>query len=459
MSWPYPSPWQNRLQLRVDVSYERAVAHLDALGIDAMKSMAPSLHRMQALVDALGTPQTQFPSIHITGTNGKTSVARVATAVLQETGLSVGTFTSPHLHTVRERIAHNGQAISEDAFSDTFDYIKPFVHEVERRLGESLTYFEILVGMFLLWATDAPIDVAVVEVGLGGLWDATNVVDGSVAVLTNVALDHTPMLGPDRLAIAKEKVGIIKDGSTVVTGERSPDVLDVITEAADAAHASLAAIDRDFEVADSRLAVGGRQLSIRTRARDYDQLFLPLHGSHQGHNAAVALEAVTSFLPEESLDDELVAQAFSRARVPGRMELIEGVMLDVAHNPTGMSAFVSAINEELAAEDVIFVAGFLSDKDYNGMLQEIARTPCHRLFATKPNSPRAVDPREIRTIAEDLGMHCSVGERVAESVKAAVDEADDRLVCVSGSHYVVGEARAYLLASAGPTAKGRTGNA
>jgi dihydrofolate synthase/folylpolyglutamate synthase len=313
--------------------------------------------------------------------------------------------------------------------------------------------------MFLLWATDAPLDVGVVEVGLGGLWDATNVVDGSVAVLTNVALDHTSMLGPDRLAIAKEKVGIIKDGATVVTGERSPDVLDVITEAADAAQAAVATIDRDFGVTDSRLAVGGRQLSIRTRARGYDELFLPLRGAHQGHNAAVALEAVTSFLPAESLDDDLVAQAFSRARVPGRMELIRDVLLDVAHNPTGMSAFVTAINEELAAEDVIFVAGFLSDKDYNGMLQEIARTPCHRLFATKPDSPRAVNPRILQTIAEDLGIHCSIEPTVAEAVEAAIDEADARLVCVSGSHYVVGEARAYLLASGDSTVKGRAGSA
>jgi dihydrofolate synthase / folylpolyglutamate synthase len=441
------------------VTYQEAVASLDALGVDAMKSMAPSLHRMEALVDALGNPQAQFPSIHITGTNGKTSVARIATAILQETGLSVGTFTSPHLHTVRERIAVSGKPISEDVFSDTFDHIQPFIQNVEQRLGESLTYFEILVGMFLLWATDAPIDVGVIEVGLGGLWDATNVVDGSVAVLTNVALDHTPMLGPDRLAIAKEKVGIIKDGSTVVTGERAPDVLEVITEAAEAAGASLASIDRDFAVTDSRIAVGGRLLSIRTRARDYDQLFLPLHGSHQGQNAAVALEAVTSFLPEESLDDDLVAQAFSHARVAGRMELINEVILDVAHNPTGMSAFVSAIKEEFAPEDAIFVAGFLSDKDYNGMLQEIARTPCSRLFATRPDSPRAVNPRALQKIAHDLGMQCSVEATVADAVEAAIDEADERLVCVSGSHYVVGEARAYLLASLDPSAKGRTSNA
>ena len=441
------------------MSYEQAVAYLDALGVDAMKSMAPSLHRMEALVDALGNPQAQFPSIHITGTNGKTSVARITTSILAETGLRVGTFTSPHLHSVRERITHNAELIAEDEFATTFAHIQPFLHEVERKLGESLTYFEILVGMFLIWATDAPIDVGVLEVGLGGLWDATNVVDGSSAVVTNVALDHTAMLGPDRLAIAKEKVGIIKEGATVVTGERSPDVLEIISEASEAVQGSLASIDRDFGVTENRLAVGGRLLSIRTRSRDYEELFLPLHGSHQGQNAAVALEAVTSFLPQESLDDELVAQALSRARVPGRMEMIGGVMVDVAHNPTGMSAFVSAVKEEFVPEDSVFVVGFLSDKDYVGMLQEIARTPCTRLFATKPDSPRAIDPTELTKIAEELGMHSSVHDSVADAVQSAIDESGGRLVCVSGSHYVVGEARAYLLASPDPRLKGQTGDA
>jgi dihydrofolate synthase/folylpolyglutamate synthase len=299
--------------------------------------------------------------------------------------------------------------------------------------------------MFFLWAADQPVDVAVVEVGLGGRWDATNVMDGDIAVITNVDLDHTSMLGGDRLTIAKEKVGIIKDGSIVVTGERSPDVLQVIAEAADAAKAPFAAIDREYGLLENRIAVDGRLISVRTRARDYEEVFLPLHGPHQGTNAAVALEAVTSFFSEESLDDEVVAAGLANTGVPGRMEHINGVLFDVAHNPSGMSAFVSGIREEFAPDEAIFVVGFLADKDYVGMLQEIARTPCERMIATSPSTERAVAPREVQEIAEDLGIHCSIEETIGEAVTAAVAEAAGRLVCVSGSHYVVGEAREYWL--------------
>lgn len=427
------------------MSYTEAVAHLDALGVDAMKSMSPSLDRMKALCEAMGNPQHQFPSIHITGTNGKTSVARIVTSLLQELGLTVGTFTSPHLQTVRERIALGVEPITEAIFGDAFEHLKPFLDHVENQLGEPLTYFEVLAGTFFLWASDQPVDVAVVEVGLGGSWDATNVMDGSIAVLTNVDLDHMSMLGEDRLTIAKEKVGIIKDGSIVVTGERSIDVLQAIAEAADAAKAPLSVLDRDFGLIENRVAVDGRLISVRTNARDYDDVFLPLHGAHQGFNAAVALEAVTSFLPEESLEDEVVSAGLANARVPGRMERIKRVLFDVAHNPSGMSAFVTSIQEDLAPDEAIFVAGFLSDKDYAGMLREIARTPCHRLIATRPKTPRAVDPKDVQTFAQEFGIECSIEESVGGALEAAVAEAGKRLVCVSGSHYVVGEAREYWL--------------
>ncbi|HYI44472.1 MAG TPA: folylpolyglutamate synthase/dihydrofolate synthase family protein [Actinomycetota bacterium] len=428
------------------MSYSEAVAHLDALGVDAMKAMSPSLDRMRALCDAMGNPQHQFPSIHITGTNGKTSVARITTSLVQELGLTVGTFTSPHLHTVRERIALGGEPVTEAVFGDAFAHLKPYLDHVENKLDEPLTYFEVLTGMFFLWASDQPVDVAVVEVGLGGMWDATNVMDGSIAVLTNIDLDHTSMLGMDRLTIAKEKVGIIKDGSTVVTGERLVDVLKEISDAADAAKASLSVLDRDFGLVENRLAVDGRLISVRTHARDYDDVFLPLHGVHQGTNAAISLEAVTSFLPEESLEDDVVAAGLANAQVPGRMERINKVLFDVAHNPSGMSAFVTSIQEEFAPEEAIFVVGFLSDKDYKGMLREIARTPCRRLIATRPDSPRAVDPKEVQTFAEELEFECSVEENVAAALDAAVAQAEgQRLVSVTGSHYVVGEAREYWL--------------
>lgn len=437
------------------VSYEEATAYLEALGIDAMKTLAPSLHRIEGLCELLGHPEAQFPALHITGTNGKSSVARITTALLKETGLRVGTFTSPHLETVRERICLDGDPIPEVEFADVFAHLKPYLDEGERKAGERASYFETLVAMFLLWAADAPIDVAVVEVGLGGRWDATNVVRSPVSMITNVSLDHTAMLGKDRMTIAKEKAGIIKDGSTVVTGERAPDVLSVIGAEAEAAKAELVIVDRDFGVTENSLAVDGRYLSVRTRARDYDELFIPLHGAHQAANAAVALEAVTSFFPEETLEDDVIDAALRSVVVPGRMETIRQVILDVAHNPSGMSALVSSLAESFAPEQATFVVGFLDDKDYRGMLTELTRLPA-RIFATRANSERAVPPNEIASVAEELGMHCTIEEAPTDAIEAAIDEADETLVCVTGSHYVVGEIRGYLLSPDRPN-QWRTG--
>ena len=426
------------------VTYEEARGYLDALGIDAMKTLAPSLDRIEGLCELLGHPEAQFPALHITGTNGKSSVARITTALLKETGLRVGTFTSPHLETVRERICLDGVPIPEVEFADVFAHLKPYLDEGERKAGERASYFETLVAMFLLWAADAPIDVAVVEVGLGGRWDATNVVRSTVSMITNVSLDHTAMLGKDRVTIAKEKAGIIKDGSTVVTGERAPDVLAVIGAEAEAAKADLAIVDRDFGVTENSLAVDGRYLSIRTRSRDYDELFIPLHGAHQAANAAVALEAVTSFFPEETLEDDVVDAAFRSVVVPGRMETIAGVIFDVAHNPSGMSALVSTLIETFAPEEAFFVVGFLDDKDYRGMLAELSRIPS-RLFVARANHPRSVPPREIAAVAEEFGLHATIEENPRDAIEAAIDERDEKLVCVTGSHYLVGDVRGYLL--------------
>src|ERR687896_23160 len=207
------------------VDYAEAEAYLDALGVDAMKRLAPSLHRIEALCAALDHPERRLQAIHVTGTNGKTSTARIATSLLGATGLTVGTYTSPHLETVRERIALSGELISKDDFGDVFDHMRPFLMHVEESLGERLSYFEVLTALFFLWAAETPVDAAVVEVGLGGRWDATNVMDAQVAVVTNVALDHMSLLGQDRATIAREKVGIIKDDAIVVTGERAPDIL------------------------------------------------------------------------------------------------------------------------------------------------------------------------------------------------------------------------------------------
>ncbi len=428
------------------MSFAAASEYLDSLGIDAMKSLAPSLDRIEALLELLGHPEQQLQALHITGTNGKSSVARIATALMVESGLTVGTFTSPHLQTVRERIAFGGEPISENEFGAVFAHIRPFLTEVERTTGEKPSYFETLVGMFFLWAADRPVDVCVVEVGLGGRWDATNVVRSPVVVITNVSLDHTAMLGKDRLTIAKEKAGIIKDGATAVTGERSPDVQQVIGEEADGAKAEVVTIDRDFGVIEDRLAVDGRFLSIRTRAREYEEMFLPLQGMHQATNAAVALEAVTSFFPEETIEDDIVMNGLARVSAPGRMERIAGVMLDVAHNPSAMAALISSIQETYAPDRAVFVVGFLDDKDYRGMLLELARLQCD-LVAVRAPSPRSVEPTAIATAAAELDVHCTVEPDIATAVAGVVGDVEETFVCVTGSHYVVGEARDFLLRS------------
>lgn len=436
------------------MSFEEASAYLDALGIDAMKKMAPSLHRIEAICEVLNHPEQAVPVIHVTGTNGKTSTARIASAVLTATGLTVGTYTSPHLETVCERMSHNDEPIPEDVFGEVFEHLLPYVKTVEERLGERLTYFEVLTAMYFLWAAEAPVDASVIEVGLGGLWDATNVVASQVAVITHIARDHMELLGDEPATIAREKVGIIKDDSAVVTAERDPAILALIREAADGRHAGVSAIDRGFEVVENKMALGGRYLSVRTSAATYDGLFLPLHGAHQGTNAAVAMEAVVQFLPARELYQEVVQEGFDNTVVPGRLETVKPaqgsdvpVVLDVAHNPDGMSALVSSLIEAFPFEKLIFVVGILSGKDYEGMLREMARVPS-TLIVTQPRSGRALPVAELKSAAADIGLTAIASAGVSGAVQAGLDAATPAdLVCITGSHYVVGEARTYLLGS------------
>lgn len=434
------------------MTFEEAEAHLDSLGIDAMRSLAPSLRRIEAICDALDHPERSIPAIHVTGTNGKTSTARVAASLLTATGLSVGTYTSPHLETIRERIARDGEPISQAEFGDVFDHLKPYVEVVEKQLDERLSYFETLTAMFFLWAAEAPVEAIVVEVGLGGRWDATNVVPGRVAVITNVGLDHTGLLGMERTTIAKEKAGIIKPGTDVVTAELDRAVFSVIEQEATANGAVVGRLGHEFRVTDNRTAFGGRYLSVSTSAREYEALFLPLHGSHQGVNAATALEAVVRFVPEGSLGDDVVAEGIGAARAPGRLEVLRSdesggptVVLDVAHNPDGMAALVSSLLEEFAFDRTIFVIGILQDKDYRGMLAQLARVP-NTIIATEAKSMRSVPPSELGAACHDAGLECDVIGDATAAVSTAIQTADPGdLVCVTGSHYVVGEVRGFLL--------------
>lgn len=431
------------------MSYPEALAYLDALGVDAMKKLAPSTDRIEALCELLNNPERVVPAIHITGTNGKSSTARIASSLLTAAGLSVGTYSSPHLQSVRERIALNGEPISEQVFADLFDHIKPYVEIVEERSWERVSYFELLTAMFFLWAAETPVDAMVIEVGLGGRWDATNVIPSSVPVITNVALDHTAMLGTTTEEIAAEKVGIVKPGSTLVTAERAPAVLAVMAETAP----QMSVLGKDFGILENRVAFGGRYLSLRSSYKTYEGLFMPLHGSHQGVNAATAVEAVSAFLPAGSLGHEIVLDGLGTVTARGRLESthVEGstvpIVMDVAHNPAGMSAMITSLVEAFAFERAVFVVGVLSDKDHLGVLSEIARVKA-TVIATEARSSRSVPRAELAAEARALGLDAEEVEGVRQAVERAQALAGDAdLICVTGSHYVVGEARDLLLPS------------
>jgi dihydrofolate synthase / folylpolyglutamate synthase len=432
------------------MGFEEAEAYLNGLGIDQMKSAKPTLHRIQALCELLNHPERAVPSIHITGTNGKTSTSRLASALLNATGLTVGTYTSPHLSSMRERIALNGEALSPDAFGDVFDHLIPYVRLVEEKLGEQLSFFEVLTAMFFLWTTEASIDVAIVEVGLGGLWDATNVMDAPVAVVTNVGLDHTGLLGTERSSIAKEKVGIVKEGATLVSAERDPSLVAFIEKQISGLGATSSFVDRQWHVLENRVAVGGRYLSVKSSTTAHEGLFVPLHGAHQGVNAATAIEAVTRFLPARQLDDDLLLEGLAATSVPGRIETLRSarqatVVLDVAHNPDGMSALVTALIEAFAFDKVHFVLGVLEDKDFAGMLGELTRVPCV-VYATAPAGVRPVPPQELHSASVERGLEAHVVNDVFTAAKRALSVSGaGELVCVTGSHYVVGEARERLI--------------
>ncbi|MBK9181021.1 MAG: bifunctional folylpolyglutamate synthase/dihydrofolate synthase [Acidimicrobiales bacterium] len=403
----------------------------------------PSLDRMRRLVDLLGDPQLAVPVIHLTGTNGKGSTGRILSRLLEAHGLSVGLYSSPHLERVNERIARNGEPIADDDLVAAIGAVAL----VEPLAGVRPTYFEILTAAGFWWFAEAPVDVAVLEVGLLGRWDATNVADGRVAVVTNVELDHTEYAGPTRADIAREKAGIVKPGATLVQGETDPELAALLRSEARAAGAS-AVWERgpDFDCVDSRVAVGGRMLDLRTPAASYTEQFLPLHGAHQGDNAAAALAAAEAFFGR-ALDPDLIAGGFAEVTVPGRFEVVHRhplVVLDGAHNPAGAEVAAGVLEEDFGADDNrVLVVGMLAGRDPEAMLSALDAASARMVVACTPRSPRALPAAAVGAAARALGAErVIVHDDVGRAVAAALDEAaEDDVVLVTGSLYVVGEAR------------------
>ncbi|HWI03500.1 MAG TPA: Mur ligase family protein [Acidimicrobiales bacterium] len=416
----------------------------------APRAAARRLDRVHRLMELMGDPQHSYPVIHITGTNGKGSVARMVTALLVARGLRAGTYTSPHLERVNERMAWNGEPIPDEDLADVIGAVA----ELEPLLESPPTHFEILTSAAFRWFADVAVDVAVVEVGLGGRWDATNVADAQVAVLTNVSLDHAETIGPALTDIATEKAGIVKPASTFVLAETNPS-LRPIFEAAGASE--LWVKGTEFRCGGNRLAHDGRVVDLYTPGAAYEGVYLPVHGPYQGDNAAAALAAVEAFFGAP-LAGEVVAEAFAGLRLPGRLEVVSRhpvTVLDGAHNPAGALAATAALDEAFgpAITGRVLVIGMLQGRDPVEMLRCFGASGDQRsraggarlVVACPPPSPRALPAAEVAAAARSLGTDAEETSSVPEAVATALALAGEQeLVHVTGSLYVVGAARAAL---------------
>ncbi len=416
-------------------------ANLEAR-LAAKKSQPPTLDRITRLMQLMGEPQRQYPAIHVTGTNGKTSASRILTALLAAKGLSVGTFTSPHLERVHERISWNGDPIADDALADALTAVANLEPILE---GHAPSYFEILSAAAFWWFADIAVDVAVVEVGVGGTWDTTNVVNASVAVVTTVGIDHVEYLGSTRLAIAREKAGIVKTGATLVLGETDPELVPVFR---DTPAGDIWVRGEDFGCVRNELAVGGRLLDVRTRGATYPDVYLPLHGAHQGDNAACALAAAEAFF-DAPLDAELVTEALASVTSPGRLEVVRRqplCILDGVKNPDGARAAARTLDEEFGADrGRVLVVGLLRGKDPDEMLAALDVTRARVVVACEPPTPRAWSAKDVAEAARRAGVPAEEVPPVADAVRRALELAsDDDVVLITGSLYVVGPAREAL---------------
>ena len=429
-----------------DAAYAAAI---DKLFARQPNRMVPDLDRIRALCDLLGEPQNAYPSIHITGTNGKTTTAAMVTALLGALGLAAGTYTSPHLQDVRERIRLAGRPIERAAVVDGLTYLDAFLEQIDGGSPEPVTFFEVLTALAFVQFADAPVDVGVFEVGMGGRWDATNVIDASVAVLTDISIDH-PELGPDAESIATEKSGIIKPGAVVISAAQPDGAMDVIATAAAELDTRLVVAGRDFGVLDRSVAVGGQHLHLQGVTGEVTDVFLPLYGLHQAANAAYALAAVEGFLGfAGGLDPDVIREGFAAVASPGRLEVIrpdEGapVILDGAHNPAGARSLAIALGTEFAFRHRVFVLGALADKDLEAMVAELRPVADH-IVVTRPDSARAADVTDLAKIVEAAGCSVETSENVDEALELARGlAADTDVVVVTGSLYTVGAARSAL---------------
>ena len=424
--------------------------------------LEPSLDRVRAVVDLLADPQRSYPVIHLAGTNGKTSTSRMIESLLRGFGLRTGLFTSPHLHTMRERIRLDGDPVDLERFVRVYDDIAPYVAMADASSvaagGPALSYFEVLTVLGFATFADAPVDVAIIECGMGGAWDATNVADGQVAVVTPISFDHTDYLGTTLQQIAIEKAGIIKEGARVVLAAQELGAAEVLLARCASFEVLPSREGVEFGVASRTPAVGGQLLSLQAMAGRYDDIFLPLFGAHQAANAAVALAAVESFLGGGSaaLDPELVRAGFATVTSPGRLEVVRRsptVVVDAAHNPHGARALAAALDEGFDFASLVGVVAVLADKDARGLLEALEPV-LTEIVVTRSSSPRATDPDVLAALAVELfgPERVTVEARLAGAIEVAIERADELMVdaaggvgvLITGSVVTAAEARALL---------------
>ncbi|MDT4950956.1 MAG: dihydrofolate synthase / folylpolyglutamate synthase [Pseudonocardiales bacterium] len=436
-------------QIEADIFQRRGEGHVN-----------PTNERMQALVDLLGDPQRAFRSIHLTGTNGKTSTARMIDELLRGFGVRTGRYTSPHLARVNERIVIDGEPVSDRVFVEGYSELVPYIEMVDGQFDVPLSFFEIVTALAYSIFADTPIDVAVVEVGLGGTWDNTNVIDAEVAVVTPIGLDHTQYLGDTVVRIATEKAGIIKPDSVAILASQPNEAAVELVRRAVEVGATVAREGLEFGVLDRRIAVGGQVVTFQGLGGVYEEIFLPLHGAHQAQNAACALAAVEAFFgaggATGALDGDIVREAFAAVRSPGRLEAVRSaptILLDAAHNPAGMKASVAAISEAFHFRRLVAVVAVMADKDASGML-ELLEPVVDELVVTQTSASRHLDVDDLAAAAVAIfgADRVTVEPRLDDAIEAAVRLAEDTGdevvvgsgVLVTGSVVTVGEARVLL---------------
>jgi dihydrofolate synthase/folylpolyglutamate synthase len=467
----------------VDIAERLREVELEIGSRQAEHQIDPTLDRVAALVNLLGDPHRAYPIIHVTGTNGKTSTTRMTESLLRERGLRTGRFTSPHLVSMRERITIDGEPLPAERFIEVYEEILPYVQLVDEQQPVKMSFFEILTGMMFAAFADAPVDVAVIEVGLGGRWDATNVGDGAVAVITPIAMDHMQYLGDTIEEIATEKAGIIKPGATAVIAQQQVAAAEILLQRAVSVGATVVREGFEFGVLTRELAVGGQQLVLKGLRDTYGDIYLPLFGAYQASNAACALAAVEAFagvsdtavnedgstitlgpgLSSEGLDSDLVRAGLARVSSPGRLDILRRsptVIADAGHNPAGVAATAEALTEGFNFERIIGVVAVMQDKDVEGVLDELEPI-LSEIVVTTNSSPRSMPAEELAELASDIfgEDRVHVEPRLDEAIEAAValaDEADAALadeaggglgstaVLVTGSVVTAGDAQLLL---------------